>query len=97
MHAGKEQSSDVILFYGTKGKDKGQLSSKYVLTLSLSLKRFLSEGRQEKGPARGPLAQRWITDSISPVGLYSTFGNSQCSAPIDPSIQFAEILGKEVQ
>jgi len=35
MHAGKEQSSDVILFYGTKGKDKGQLSSKYVLTLSL--------------------------------------------------------------
>jgi hypothetical protein len=35
MHAGKEQSSDVIFFYGTKGKDKGQLSSKYVLTLSL--------------------------------------------------------------
>jgi len=79
-----------------KGKIKGNFHLNMFL-LSLSLKRFLSEGRQEKGPARGPLAQRWITDSISPVGLYSTFGNSQCSAPIDPSIQFAEILGKEVQ
>lgn len=85
----------VVVFFSSM-KQKGKREGNFRLNLFLlSLKRFLKAGGKR---VRGPPVQRWITDGIYPVGLSSAFGNSQCPAPIDPSIQFAEItLGKEVQ